>query len=152
MMTDYGAGYIAGHSWSSLVMSLVMSLIMSLVMSLVISLVISLIISLRQCIADYIADYVADDIADDDVSEKRKRDEPESLNARSNKRTDESGSMFIEKRLAKRRQQDLRIVRLESKKERSRDNDTFSVNPRKFEFEYSTNPQTQRARELRNER
>jgi hypothetical protein len=110
----------------------------------------SLVISLRRSTADYV--YVANDIADDDVDEKRKRDEPEFLNARSDKRTDESESLSIEERLIKRRQQGLRLMRLEGKKERSRDSDTSSVNSRKIEIEYFTNSQTQRARELRNER
>jgi septal ring factor EnvC (AmiA/AmiB activator) len=100
----------------------------------------SLVISRRQSIADYV--YVANDIADNDVDEKRKRDESESLNARLNKRTDESESLLIEKRLTKRRQQNLRLMRLEDKKEKSRDNDTSSVNSRKIEIKYFTNSQT----------
>jgi hypothetical protein len=110
----------------------------------------SLVISLRRSIADYV--YVANDIADNDVDEKRKRNESEFLNVRSDKRTDESESLLIEKRLIKRRQQNLRLMKLENKKEKSRDSDMFSVNSRKIEIEYFINSQTQRARELRNER
>jgi hypothetical protein len=110
----------------------------------------SLIISLRRSTTNYV--YVANNIADDDVNEKRKHDESKSLNARSDKQTDESKNLLIEKRLIKRRQQNLRLMRLKDKKEKSRDNDTSSVNLRKIEIEYFTNSQTQRARELRNER
>jgi hypothetical protein len=93
-----------------------------------------------------------EDIADDDnIDEKRKRSDSDSLNERSQKRTDDTEKMFIEKRLVNRRQLDLRSVRLENHEERLKSDASF-VASRKIEFEYFTNSQTQRVRELRNER